>query len=972
MSGYRTGALWPQIAALALSLIFASVGSSAAADLQLLPTQLSENLPAGTVAVLLAPSFAQFADDTQSIVGLFDEEAAARADLRELVESKMPGIWSVVDEHGPVVLAMALAPGGPGAPSFTVIAQLVNADMGANDVVAAVEMASIRVDDGFVTLSSDPNYSPSPERVAILDDMPTGDISVRIDLEAVVQTFGPMLEAIVGMGLAGAVADSTNGFDMDSDQQGTAIDVLGKFLDSAKTFDLAVDYNGDELKIHSRFGTLEGSVLSPGPQPEFGGALELARLLPQEHSFFHASAINLESILELYGQALEVLSAIATSELPEEVGGLYSELMTELFDHLELFSSPYAGSVGFRDGSPEITTVIRNERAGAEMKSLLDFFEGLSSRTDMVNMTRSAAEIPGGWDAERVEVELNFSGLMDPEDAESAIVMGVIQALIPSFYVAHRDDLGLWMATSDRVRFLDLAARVDQDAWPKIPPALEDALQWSGEGTQSLSTIEARSFLNSIFDLVRGFIEIPLGHAPPARVDFALKIDAAGYGGELRMNLKDAAALIQELMETFQHFDSDDEIEADEPEEASLLPAPGGRPSDSLTRKEAADMAADLRPAIEEMRGHFFAQNVDVAVVSDEEAREYFLRRLTEMLPDDMLDGYEEAYRDLGLIEAKQSLLDEFLSLLEEQAGGFYDPEEKAFFMLDDMPRSSAPIIMVHELTHALDDQVYGLQESYDAVINNNDQLNARGCVTEGSGMITMTHWLTKAVLSGRVDAGAISELGESQAGQAERLRAAPAVLANSLIAPYILGQRFLGRGNMMAAIGAVPSEDIDAAFHDPPLSMEQVLHPEKYWDESLYDAPRELSLPDLSRDIGSDWQRLYEGVLGELDLASLTGMRLSPDDPSAMLSVDFSTPAAHGWDGDRFYVHRRDGRSVTVIAIVFDSPEDADEFVAAVHLPPGSAVAIDDDRVAMVCGEFDADANDLAQRALTGMRVED
>jgi hypothetical protein len=952
-----------------LASVFAAVTPGRATEVQLLPPAISDLLPSGTVGVVLAPDFDELAGEVQRIVKAFDAEAATRADLNALVEKGISGFHQHFDSSGSFVLAVALPQGGPATPTFTVIGPAADPKAKVEEILAPMGMAAGQIRNGFLAVSSDPTYAPSAQRSSILDDMPAGDLSVRVDLEQLVQTLGPMLKAVVGMGMAGAAADTTRNFPLGPQQQSDVISVLSDILDSAKTLDLAVDYRGSTLVLHSRFETLEGSTLAPGPQPAIADGIELARLLPPDAKLVSATAMNLDSVLDLYRRSLGIMNGISSQDLPGGFGKLSGDLLNSLFENPEWMSAPNAVSLGFVSGSPELTIVSRLEGVAGRWNDIVGTLQALSDVSPDFSLERKALEVPGGWEAESLHIDLALPDSLKASDGDAAMAMAMLRALIPTVYEAHRDDLGMWMATSHEQDFRDLLVRVDADEWPKPAPELESALQWAGEGTQSVYTMEARGLIDSALDLLRGFMDIPLAKSPPVRVDGAIKIEGNSYSQLLRLNLEDAAALIQELMHVFQSMDSGNQ---DESKEASVVPSDGAPPGGALSLEEATRLAAKLQPAIETMRGHSFSEDVSVSVIDDAEARKYFDRQLRDELPEGMLESYSTVYADLGMMEKGSSMLGSILNLLEEQAGGFYDPRTRGFYMLDDMPRATAPIIMVHELTHALDDQVFDLESFLDDAKANNDALTARGCVGEGSGMITMTVWVTRAMMKGELDTKAITAFAESQAGQAKVLRSTAPVIANALTAPYLVGQRFLGRGDLLSVTTKVPAADIDHAFEHPPLSMEQVLHPEKYWSTADYDAPREVELPDLTEHFDAGFEAGYRGVLGELDLASLTGWRVDLENPQSLLQGETSTAAARGWDGDQFCLYRNGERSLTALGIVFDSDEDAQEFANAVDLPEGSQISVEADRVAILCGDVEAASPGTSTDLLEEMRVGD
>ena len=110
----------------------------------------------------------------------------------------------------------------------------------------------------------------------------------------------------------------------------------------------------------------------------------------------------------------------------------------------------------------------------------------------------------------------------------------------------------------------------------------------------------------------------------------------------------------------------------------------------------------------------------------------------------------------------------------------------------------------------------------------------------------------------------------------------------------------------------------IDAAYADPPQSTEQILHPEKYLER---DEPVLVSLPPLTDTLGIGWERIDSETLGEFQ----TTLYLAQQ-------VDQATAeqASAGWDGDEYAVYGRDEDDVLVLATVWDSAADREEFVSA------------------------------------------
>jgi hypothetical protein len=235
----------------------------------------------------------------------------------------------------------------------------------------------------------------------------------------------------------------------------------------------------------------------------------------------------------------------------------------------------------------------------------------------------------------------------------------------------------------------------------------------------------------------------------------------------------------------------------------------------------ADSLAALVQPllaTVESLRGHVFRHPVPVHVVTDSTASVYFRDRLQRELPAALLHAQTVAYERLGLLPDSTDVTAMLLGLMEEQAGGYYSPEVNAFFVLADMPRPVLPIIAVHELTHALDDQYFAIDSLIAAQNHDSDREAAVGGVVEGSGTLVMQVFAVTELQSGRLSLDALQEFAQSDAARAERFQAAPAVVRRSLLAPYLLGSSFLLRGDPLRVADGVPRADLDRAFSTPPV----------------------------------------------------------------------------------------------------------------------------------------------------------
>ena len=288
--------------------------------------------------------------------------------------------------------------------------------------------------------------------------------------------------------------------------------------------------------------------------------------------------------------------------------------------------------------------------------------------------------------------------------------------------------------------------------------------------------------------------------------------------------------------------------------------------------------------------------------------------------------------------------------MLEEQALGYYDPGTDVFSVVEGALSSSlAPVLVAHELTHALDDQHFDLDAVMDSAEAEDDRSAAAAAVVEGSGTAVMTLFMVREMGAGRLSMAAMQDMQRNEAERAERLKAAPPVIQRGLIASYVLGMSFLLRGDARRIMLGIPSADFDQAFKDPPRSTKQILHAEKYWDVARQDAPARLASVDLSNAIGPGWSLRGGGNLGELVLATMAGTGAPDmDGPDAVSPSHWTNRAAAGTAGDAYQHYANGTRSATILTTRWETEKDAAEFQDGLRSVPrsrsyraGSAVVV-------------------------------
>jgi hypothetical protein len=376
----------------------------------------------------------------------------------------------------------------------------------------------------------------------------------------------------------------------------------------------------------------------------------------------------------------------------------------------------------------------------------------------------------------------------------------------------------------------------------------------------------------------------------------------------------------------------------------------------------ASSIVDDIAAEVARIRGLEFERTVPVAVVDDDAARQHFIDRLHGFQTPEQLADIGRAYELLGLLPVGFDVLGAYLGALREQAGGYYDPESASYYLLSDMPAELAPAITAHELTHALEDQHFDLDARLRESLIDDDRMFAVGSVHEGSAMLVMTVVVAQRLVGGAMETADLARVAESEAAKAEMLLGLPPVLLRQMVGPYVLGPSFLTGGELAAiASQGYPVERVNGVFASGPLSSEQILHPEKYWDAALRDDPRPVTLDGVGRQLGSRWSRAADGVLGEVGLALLVGAA-TPVRLDSMVPVrgeEWTNEAARGWGGDRWELWRNGKSEIVLLATVWDGEEDARQFVESLPETGGLRRQRSGDRVAVVAGKLGARKTD-------------
>ena len=281
-------------------------------------------------------------------------------------------------------------------------------------------------------------------------------------------------------------------------------------------------------------------------------------------------------------------------------------------------------------------------------------------------------------------------------------------------------------------------------------------------------------------------------------------------------------------------------------------------------------------------------------VISRPEIEKYLIENIHEDTTPEELHQQEALVRVLGLVPPGFNLEKFLISFYTEQAAGFYDPKRKTMFIADWNTDETQSTVLAHELTHALQDQSWDLEDYLHGARGDDDATDARQAVVEGYATAAMFQQM-----AGGLDLGALPNLSTLMEGvihsQFEEFPAfsnAPYFFRITATFPYVQGLGFIQAGLHQGGWPAL--KDL---FEHPPQTTHQIFEPEAYFN---HQPVAQVVLPHPPALEGATGLRLLgENSLGELGYYSFLGQLVSEDEAHAL------SPA---WVADRYLLYEHAG----------------------------------------------------------------
>ena len=347
-------------------------------------------------------------------------------------------------------------------------------------------------------------------------------------------------------------------------------------------------------------------------------------------------------------------------------------------------------------------------------------------------------------------------------------------------------------------------------------------------------------------------------------------------------------------------------------------------------------LSQTIEPSVSSIRYLNFVQPYTIRYQTNEEITAVINNSYDQSVPQIIRQNYDLLIRALGLHHGGVPFDFEALkkASLRQVGAYYYFADRSVNIPMRSIPIQNLQLIIAHELTHVLQDEHFGLARLLDSATNNSDQLSARLALVEGDATLVQNLWyidnaggvVSDADLQqfvNRVANTTVEELKrrlkdlESDPQAIKAIDETPDFLFEETIGTYYRGQAFVFA---LKRRGGWTFLEVDRAYENPPLSMEHILHPDKYF---AGESPEEIALPDLANEpFAGNWELLAQDTLGEFGLRMIFN------------TFDVNTPShseSAGWHGDQYVVLKhRDGAPALVLFTTWDTEQDAIEFKTA------------------------------------------
>jgi hypothetical protein len=333
--------------------------------------------------------------------------------------------------------------------------------------------------------------------------------------------------------------------------------------------------------------------------------------------------------------------------------------------------------------------------------------------------------------------------------------------------------------------------------------------------------------------------------------------------------------------------------------------------------------AASIEAAVARVRDLDFTRPVPMIVNSPDQAQQAIIAQITRDHSDEDLGIGAQSGAMTGLYPPNINLKYQTVKLLRDEVIGFYNPDTKQMVMVqrpqDDaslgaqgMEREVSAMVLAHELTHALQDQHFDIDQLLKRVKDNDDQSLALKCVAEGDATLVGFGYIAGGLQPARVEA-LVNQLDALPTKSAFPKHDVALAVFTPMLFEYSGGSRFVAEAWRRGGWDAV-----DQLYRHPPRSSQQIMQPALYFDRPT--PPLHIELTGY-QPLLPGWNKVDDDTYGELLLKLIFQQNLPAHAEAFSILPQ--------WAGDRMIILKKGAQLTVLWVIAFHDDVSAEEFAS-------------------------------------------
>jgi len=393
----------------------------------------------------------------------------------------------------------------------------------------------------------------------------------------------------------------------------------------------------------------------------------------------------------------------------------------------------------------------------------------------------------------------------------------------------------------------------------------------------------------------------------------------------------------------------------------SLLVIAAGAPASPQAQQADTQSLYSTAEAVfkemSEITGLPIKQPLRKQIVNRAQIKQYLIENLKQEYTPGEIAEQQAMLKAFGLVSSDFDLEKFTVNFYTEQAAGVYDPLRKTMLIADWVPPAMQHMVLAHELTHALQDQSFDLEQFVHGTRDDDDATAARQAVVEGYATASMLQEMVKpASLASLPSLAPLMNMAIQQPmTQFPAYSSAPFFFRYTALFPYAQGIGF-----MQAGLAQGGWKRLNELFTKPPTETKQIFEPELYFGggSSLMGGPAisidggntstggpeiiepgktdatasakpalmKMTLPSPPpAATGPGLRRVSHNVMGQLGYYCVLGQLISEDEARKL---------APAWEADRYLIFENASthRTLLVARTRWSSAETALAFFRDYH----------------------------------------